>query len=37
LYLRPVLNTARDVGVDAMEVVFIKLRKAARILLSSLD
>ena len=36
LSLRTVLNTARDVGVDPMEVLLIKLRKAARIPLSSL-
>jgi hypothetical protein len=37
LYLGPVLNTASNVGVNAVEILFIKLRKAARILLSSLD
>jgi len=36
LSLRTVLNTARDVGIDAMEVLLIKLREAGRIPLSSL-
>ena len=37
LTLRSILNTARDIGVNAMEVQLVQLRKAARILLSSLN
>ena len=36
LSLRTVLNPARDVSIDLMEVLLIELRKAARIPLSSL-
>jgi hypothetical protein len=37
LYLSSILNTTSDVGIDSMEILFIKLRKTARILLSRLD
>ena len=37
LSFRSIMNPASDVGIDPVEIAFVQLRKAARIILSSLD
>ena len=37
LNFRTIANSPRDVGIHAVEVLFVQLVKAARVLLSSFD
>ena len=37
LCFRTITNSPRHIGIDAVKVLFVKLCKAARVLLSSFD